>query len=116
MGTGNPYSNGENTEENEADDNAPTRPWILRAAPLKSKETTDDGDNEDGSTGKVQLHGTGRPEGNALLGLAGWGMKEEENDGQGHGAQRKVDVEAPSPGNVVGEGAAQVGADHLRRG
>ena len=41
-------------------------------------------------------------------------LKHEENQHHNHSSQRKVDIKAPSPGDVCGEGASDQRAEHRR--
>lgn len=41
------------------------------------------------------------------MGLALWGLEEKADDDDGDGAKGEIDVEAPSPANMVGEGSTK---------
>lgn len=88
---------------------ATTVPGVLEAAPLQGEQEADDaGDQQQGADG-VEL-GELLAEGQ-LGGLAVGQVEQKGNDHQGHAAEGQVDVEAPAPGDVGGEGAADEGPD-----
>ena len=77
----------QNAEDREAQDDSPIGPGILRAAPLKSEQADDDGDDKDAGANQIELLGA-FAESNFLFGAANWGVEEEEYDDQGDSSQR----------------------------
>jgi hypothetical protein len=105
-------ANEDQNHEPEADeqaDDARVVPGVVSAAPLQSEQQTNDGGNEDGGAEQIELQNALHPR--LAVGIVtGLDVEEEEDDGHGNAAEGQVDVEAPSPGCVVGEGASEEGA------
>lgn len=95
------------TKAAEEPDDLGVVPGVVRTAPLQGKKKADDGGNEDGGTGNIQLSDA-RPDSLAdgVVRVA-VNLDEEEDDSHGESADRKVDVEAPAPGNMVGKGTTE---------
>lgn len=83
-------------------------PGVLGAAPLEGEQQADDGGEEEGCALEVEFADLLREGGVDLCGLPLDG-EEGDDEGGGYGAEGEVDVEAPAPGEVVGEGAAEAG-------
>ena len=101
----------QDAEQHEERDDAAVGPGVRGAAPLQREQQAHDGGHEDdGADGIELLEALPEADGRALLALGA--LEEEHDDAAGDGAERQVDVEAPAPGDVVGEGAAHEGAGH----
>lgn len=86
------------------------RPGVLDAAILDEEGVGDDTAHGERDTGGVHLQDALLP--SRLDGDGGArGREEQEDEGTGDGTDGKVDVEAPTPADVVGEGAADQGTD-----
>ena len=81
---------------------------ICLATPLERQQKTDDARDERRRARSIELR--------ELLGPGELGsvpvrdLEAEGDDNHGHAAKGEVDVEAPAPGDLVGEGAADEGA------
>lgn len=104
-----PGGNDEDEADDEADDDGRV-PGVGLAAVLDGEDVRDGGaHHEDDADG---VHLSDLLEKRSLLGDGGaGGLEEEEDDAGGDTSDGKVDVEAPSPRDVVGEGAAQERTD-----
>lgn len=92
--------------EDEQQDDAPVRPGILGAAPLKGEEQADDGWHEDCCSERVEALDA-LDEGVVVSDCA-FGVREEECDHEDSDrADGQVDPEAPAPGDLVGEDSAE---------
>ena len=74
---------------------------------MQGEEKTDDGRDEDGSASKVKLADTVHESQVDAVGAVAVDMDEEEDDDHGEATDGKVDVEAPSPGGMLGEGTTK---------
>ncbi|GJC89739.1 hypothetical protein ColLi_12577 [Colletotrichum liriopes] len=95
----------EREADKQADDGGAV-PGVLGAAPLQSEDQADDGGEEDGGADEVELQ-------DALDESLAQGVvlfadgQEEEDEDHGNAADGQVDVEAPSPGRLLREDAAE---------
>lgn len=97
--------NKETSDDQERDD-AATLPLVLDATPLQGKEKADDGGEEQGSTLEIKLLDLFLP---GSVDLGGLALDGEEGDDEGgrYGTEGQVDVEAPSPSQVIGKGTTK---------
>jgi hypothetical protein len=98
----------EDAGDDQQGDDAAAFPGVLGAAPLEGEQQADDGGEEEGCALEVEFADLLREGGVDLCGLPLDG-EEGDDEGGGYGAEGEVDVEAPAPGEVVGEGAAEAG-------
>lgn len=96
----------QDTEEDEEGDDAWARPCIFRATPLQGEEDTDDSGDEDSGSDRIHRLEFLLP-GPLRLGLALGRLEKDGDDENGDGADWEVDVKAPSPTDMVGEGSTQ---------
>ena len=104
-----PHHHDENEADEETNDGGRV-PVVSDTAVLDSEEVGDGSAHDEGDAGEVHLQnllGEGSLLGDGVLGH----LEEEEDDGGRDGTDGQVDVEAPAPRDVVGEGAAQEGTD-----
>ncbi|CAI4217741.1 unnamed protein product [Parascedosporium putredinis] len=99
---------GDDEETDEGADDDGGAPGLGLATLFESEHEADDGAHDEGSADDVHVEelfapSRGRGQGGAR------GAEEEEDDGGGDAADGQVDVEAPTPGDAVGEDAAQQG-------
>lgn len=95
----------EDASENKEGNDAAAVPGVHRTTPLESKKKADDTRNEE--DGALQIKGEDLVLDGGLLEASLAGEVEEENKEQGgNGTKGEVDVEAPSPGQAISEGAA----------
>lgn len=99
-------ANEKQTGNDEQGDDAAVLPLVFAATPLQSKEQADDSREEQGSTFEIELFDLLDP-GSVDLGCLTLDLEERDDEGSGDGADRQVDVEAPSPGKMVSEGTAE---------
>lgn len=79
-------------------------PGILGATPLKCEDHADDGRDQGQGTGKIEFFQL-LPPGGVLKGrFVPWDQEQDQD--ACYASEGEVDVEAPSPGQVLGEGAA----------
>lgn len=100
--------NHETKADKEADD-ARVAPGIISTTPLQSKQKADDGRDEDGGTDEIEHADTLEKGHLAGLCRVTVNMDEEEDDDHGEATDGEVDVEAPTPGCVLGEDTAKEG-------
>lgn len=86
----------EDGEEDEQNDNASIAPVVLGATPLEREKQGDDASHEEQSADGIHLRELAFPRGLGALGSLRRGEEEEDEDG-GDEAERKINVEAPSP-------------------
>ena len=98
--------NDEHYEEHQENDDAGVAPGVARAAPLQRQEQADDGGDEEGGADGVELPQLLLQRQVAAARDAGR-LEEEEDAGDGDGADGQVDVEAPTPADVIGEGSTE---------
>lgn len=104
-----PGSHDEDEADKETDDNGGV-PSVGLATVLDSEDVGDGGAHHEDDADGVHLSDLLKER--SLLGDGGAGSLEEEEDDTGRDtSDGKVDVEAPSPRDVVGEGTAQERAD-----
>jgi hypothetical protein len=94
------------TEDDEEGDDAAVRPGVGHVPPFESEQEADDGrDKDDGADG-IEAPEGGPPR--LLLPRVRFQSEEEQNPDGRHAAQRQIDVEAPAPGDQIGERSAQL--------
>lgn len=98
----------EEAGDDQQGDDAAALPGVLGAAPLEGEQQADDGGEEEGCAFEIEFADLLREGGVDLGGLPLDG-EEGDDEGGSYGAEGEVDVEAPAPGEVVGEGAAEAG-------
>ena len=106
--------NEQNSKNDQKCDDAAVGPWVLRAAPLESEKQADDHRQEDDRAVDIELLDVLAPASVAkalCAGLLG-GVVEEHDEGDGHRADWEVDVEAPAPRELVGEGSSHKRTSH----
>lgn len=94
-------------EANEEANDAGVAPCVVGAAPLEGEQEADNGGDEDGGTVEVKLTKTGG-EGHILgFGRVAVDVDKEEDDDHGETTDGQIDVKAPAPGGMLGEGTAE---------
>lgn len=97
-------ANNQDDEKHKKSNDAAVVPFVFAATPLERKKQANDGGEESCGALQVELHDLLLPGGFNLLSAAG--NREERNDeGGSYTSKRQVDVEAPSPSQVIGEGS-----------
>lgn len=104
-----PGADDEGEADQETDDNGRV-PGVGNASVLHSQDEGDGGSHHQDDTERVHLSDLLRERRLDRHGIAR-SLEEDEDDGGGDTTNRQVDVEAPSPGNVVGEGSSQQRSD-----
>jgi hypothetical protein len=121
----------QNSKDHKESDDLAVLPGILAATPLQSKEYANNSGNEDGCTFEIHKSKLLFPgESGDVLSRRLWILKEEQDEGDGHGPEGKVDVETlsssqslvlhshlksssyPSPRHVVRENSSEEGSHH----
>lgn len=92
----------------EQDDKARVTPFILDPAPLQSQETTDDTRKEECTAQEIQLRDLIH-ETEAILNRFR-ALEEEQDEKRRNQPNRQVDVEAPTPRDIVRQGTAHQGS------
>ena len=103
-----PPHNHDGDEANYKADDDGRVPGVLHAAVLEGEEVRDTGAHDQGHAEGIHLQDL-LLQGGLLGGGMLWSLEEEEDDGGREGADREIDVKAPAPRDVVGEGAADEG-------
>ena len=109
-----PGLNGEESNHQDAKDDkqgndAAILPGVLGSTPLQRQQETDDGRNEHGCAEQVKRQDL-LLQRQMLLGERRLGqLQKQDDEGDSDGPKRQVDVEAPAPADVVGEGSAHEG-------
>ena len=98
--------NNQDTEDNKESNNSAVTPWVLRTSPLKSKKEANDGWKEGDSSWKIELSDASLPS-DVLDCSTVWRFEPDNNYGNGDSSNRKVNVETPSPADLVCEGTTK---------
>jgi hypothetical protein len=100
----NEEANEQNARDDKQRDNAAAVPSVGGTPPLQGKQEADNAwDEQDCSLKVHQLELFPEFQGRSTL-LAFGEVEKEDDEGGGNSAKGQVDIEAPSPGQVVGEG------------
>lgn len=99
-------SGNENSEEDEQSDDAAVAPGELGTTPLQSEEEADDTGDEEESTLKIEREDLVLDGRLLKSDLALGNLEEKNNEAGSDGTKGQVNVEAPSPSQVVSESAA----------
>lgn len=92
-------------EENEQGNDAAVTPFVDDTTPLEGEQEADDGGHEDGSAERVEVLES-NPERLLLALRLLLKLEEGEKTNGRHGTNWKVDVETPSPCELLGEGSS----------
>jgi hypothetical protein len=94
-------------ETTEETNDARVAPSIIGATPLQSEEETDNGRDEDGGTGEVELADAVHERHVDAVGAVAVDVDEEEHDDHGDTTNGKVDVETPAPSGMLSESTSK---------
>jgi hypothetical protein len=94
----------EKGEDDKEGDDAAVTPGVLGPTPLQRKEQANDGWEEECCTFKIELLQLLLPCGLDLLSTT-LDVKERDDERSSEGSERQINVETPSPGEVIGEGS-----------
>lgn len=105
-----PGGNDQDKPDNEADDSAGV-PGVRNTTVLNSKEEADSSRHDESNAWKIHLENLLSESGLLRDGVRR-GLEEEEDEEGSDTANGEVDVEAPPPRNMVGEGTAKKGSNN----